>query len=136
MKKVKLSLSISRKGYRYPLCGLLGGPQSHSRRFWKRENLLLLPDFEGLTFQPVANRYTDCTIAVLRGLYSVSYHLFLLPLLAYLMLLETIILSPEYPFVGNYRRNNFHINTLRTGLLNCLNARSRGLTFRHRASCI
>ena len=26
--------------------------------------------------------------------------------------------------------------TLRTGLLNCLNARSRGLTFRHRASCI
>ena len=28
-----------------------------------------------------------------------------------------------------------NINTLRTGLLNCLNARSRGLTFRHRASC-
>ena len=27
-------------------------------------------------------------------------------------------------------------NTLRTGLLNCLNARSRGLTFRHCASCI
>ena len=27
-------------------------------------------------------------------------------------------------------------NILRTGLLNCLNARSRGLTFRHRASCI
>ena len=27
-------------------------------------------------------------------------------------------------------------NTLRTGLLNCLNARSRGLTCRHRASCI
>ena len=27
------------------------------------------------------------------------------------------------------------INTLRTGLLNCLNARSRGLNFRHRASC-
>jgi len=27
-------------------------------------------------------------------------------------------------------------NTLRTVLLNCLNARSRGLTFRHRASCI
>ena len=27
-------------------------------------------------------------------------------------------------------------NTLRTGLLNCLNARSRGLNFRHRASCI
>ena len=28
------------------------------------------------------------------------------------------------------------INTLRTGLLNCLNTRSRGLSFRHRASCI
>ena len=28
------------------------------------------------------------------------------------------------------------LNTLRTGLLNCLNARSQGLTFRHRASCI
>ena len=28
------------------------------------------------------------------------------------------------------------INTLRTGLLNCLNARSWGLTFRYRASCI
>ena len=27
-------------------------------------------------------------------------------------------------------------NTLGTGLLNCLNARCRGLTFRHRASCI
>ena len=35
-------------------------------------------------------------------------------------------------------RNNFRrdFNTWRTGLLNCLNARSRGLTFRHRASCI
>ena len=31
---------------------------------------------------------------------------------------------------------NSFINTLRTGLLNCLNARSRGLTFRHRASSI
>ena len=30
----------------------------------------------------------------------------------------------------------WRINTLRTGLLNCLNARSRGLNFRHRASCI
>ena len=28
------------------------------------------------------------------------------------------------------------INTLRTGILNCLNARSRGLNFRYRASCI
>jgi len=30
---------------------------------------------------------------------------------------------------------NIPVNTLRKGLLNCLNARSRGLTFRHRASC-
>jgi hypothetical protein len=29
-----------------------------------------------------------------------------------------------------------YINTLRKRLLNCLNARSRGLTFRHRASSI
>jgi len=29
-----------------------------------------------------------------------------------------------------------YINTLRTGLLNCLNARSQGLIFRHRASSI
>ena len=29
-----------------------------------------------------------------------------------------------------------NFNILRTGLLNCLNARSRGLNFRHRASCI
>ena len=28
------------------------------------------------------------------------------------------------------------LNTLRTGLLNCLNALSRGLNFRHRESCI
>ena len=28
------------------------------------------------------------------------------------------------------------LNTLRTGLLNCLNARSRSLTFRHRGSCV
>jgi len=28
------------------------------------------------------------------------------------------------------------INTLRTRLLNCLNVRSRSLTFRHRAPCI
>ena len=31
---------------------------------------------------------------------------------------------------------DMQLNTLRTGLLNCLNARSRGLTFRHRASCV
>ena len=45
-----------------------------------------------------------------------------------------------YVFYVNLRTNGDHllceIKTLRTGLLNCLNARSRGLTFRHRASCI
>ena len=34
------------------------------------------------------------------------------------------------------RRWQNDIKTLRTGLLNCLNALSRSLTFRHRASCI
>ena len=37
---------------------------------------------------------------------------------------------------GNLKFKKKTFNTLRTGLLNCLNARSRGLTFRHRASCI
>ena len=32
--------------------------------------------------------------------------------------------------------NAIYLNTLRTGLLNCLNARSRDLIFRHHASCI
>jgi hypothetical protein len=34
------------------------------------------------------------------------------------------------------KATSWFFNTLRTGLLNCFNARSRGLTFRHRASCI
>ena len=37
---------------------------------------------------------------------------------------------------SRFRASWLYINTLRTGLLNCLNARSRDLTFRHRASCI
>ena len=41
------------------------------------------------------------------------------------------------PYVGfNHEVIQVLINTLRKGLLNCLNARSRGLNFRHRASCI
>ena len=40
------------------------------------------------------------------------------------------------PLGRSRRRWEDTINTLRAGLLNCLNARSRGLTFRHRASCI
>ena len=41
-------------------------------------------------------------------------------------------------FITSRRTNTRTVilNTLRTGLLNCLNARSRGLNFRHRASCI
>jgi len=35
-----------------------------------------------------------------------------------------------------HRRIVSTVTTLRTGLLNCLNARYRGLNFRHRASCI
>jgi len=35
-----------------------------------------------------------------------------------------------------YWTDTVFINTLRTGLLNCLNAHSRGLTFRHHASSI
>ena len=31
---------------------------------------------------------------------------------------------------------HLYVKTLRTGLLNCLNTRSRGLNVRHRASCI
>jgi len=42
--------------------------------------------------------------------------------------IPTLLLFKEWPCL--------ELNTLRTGLLNCLNARSRGLTFRHRASCI
>ena len=43
------------------------------------------------------------------------------------------VVTIEY-FPGTASKFLFY--TLRTGLLNCLNARSRGLTFRHRASCI
>ena len=44
--------------------------------------------------------------------------------------------SPAIPMSFPSFNDLPHLNTLRTGLLNCLNARSRGLTFRHRASCI
>ena len=44
----------------------------------------------------------------------------------------TKILLPKHAGITNLKHA---LNTLRTGLLNCLNARSRGLTFRHRASC-
>ena len=42
----------------------------------------------------------------------------------------------KFNHVGTRKKFEEELNTLRTGLLNCLNARSRGLTFRHRASCI
>jgi hypothetical protein len=115
MKQVKLSPSISRKEYRYPLYRMLGGPQSPSRRFWKREKLLLLLDFKDLTFQPVANRYTDYTIAVLRGYIHWAFTDFFCHSFLIWFCLETKILSSEYPFVGNYRRNNFHINKVMFG---------------------
>ena len=38
--------------------------------------------------------------------------------------------------LGFLHINENLLNTLRTGLLNCLNARSRSLTSRHRASCM
>jgi len=63
--------------------------------------------------------------------------------LHYCVRLPLVILSqiiplhnlPYYFFVKHFGISLL-FNTLRTGLLNCLNARSRGLTFRHRASCI
>ena len=50
--------------------------------------------------------------------------------------LRTQCLGINVPFVLHLWWNSSNISTLRTGLLNCLNARSRGLTFRHRASCL
>ena len=55
---------------------------------------------------------------------------------------ETSVRNYHYWLRNNAEVRNSHLvrggilNTFRTGLLNCLNARSRGLTFRHRASCI
>ena len=49
--------------------------------------------------------------------------------------IRTIHLLRLWYFMA-WSRVIFTFNTLRTGLLNCLNARSRGLTFRHCASCI
>ena len=40
-----------------------------------------------------------------------------------------------YMFCATKNSTGHTVNTLRTAILNCLNARSRGLTFRHRASC-
>ena len=44
--------------------------------------------------------------------------------------------AKSWGFIRSSSALFFVFSTLRTGLLNCLNARSRGLTFRHRASCI
>ena len=43
---------------------------------------------------------------------------------------------PKLHLIISQKESFPELNTLRTGLLNCLNARSRGLTSRHRASCI
>ena len=45
-------------------------------------------------------------------------------------------LIPHMLPVTAHCNTGYAFNTLRTGLLNCLNARSRGLNVRHRASCI
>ena len=52
--------------------------------------------------------------------------------------IDTILFSWWWAHRGpkHVQKRNKYINTLRTGLLNCLNARSRGLNFRHRASSI
>jgi hypothetical protein len=44
----------------YPLYRRLGGPQGQSGRL---RNISPAPGFDPRTFQPVASRYTDCTIA-------------------------------------------------------------------------
>ena len=46
--------------------------------------------------------------------------------------LQDILLLESQSLIDKYH----NYNTLRTGLLNCLNARSRGLNFRHRSSCM
>ena len=46
------------------------------------------------------------------------------------------LITVLYPFNSLHNVTVCFFNTLRTELLNCLNARSRGLNFRHRASCI
>jgi len=43
----------------YPLYRRLGGPQGQSDCVWKISPLL---GFDPRTFQPIANRHTDCTI--------------------------------------------------------------------------
>ena len=43
----------------YPLYRRLGGPQGRSGRL---RNIFPLPGFDPWTVQPVASRYTDCTI--------------------------------------------------------------------------
>ena len=51
------------------------------------------------------------------------------------LLLQKHFLQRFQPMYLSWRHTGV-FNTLRTGLLNYLNACSRGLTFRHRASCI
>ena len=48
-----------------PRCSVnrrLDGPQRGCERFRRRENLVLLPEFEPRTVQPVDSRYTDRTV--------------------------------------------------------------------------
>ena len=53
-----------------------------------------------------------------------------------LFLLSSLILYGNLIIWQETSRFLWYLNTSRTGLLNCLNARSRGINFRHRASSI
>lgn len=49
-------LSIG-KEFRYALNTRMGGSHRRSGQFWRRENILSLPEFQPRTLQPVAGRY-------------------------------------------------------------------------------
>ena len=135
---------------RYPLHRRLGGPQGWSGQVRK---ISQPPGFDPWTIQPIANRYTDWatrpTFSIVHSKYrEIMVRLWTLNSWKRGYFLKRISCS----FVeGKKSRNTWFylsgvislktiegiiFNTLRTGLLNCLNARSRGLTFRHCASCI
>jgi hypothetical protein len=46
----------------YPLCRWPGGTHGLSEQVWRRENFFPSPKLEPITLQPVACRFTDCTI--------------------------------------------------------------------------
>jgi hypothetical protein len=62
----------------YLLYRRLGGPQGQFGWMWK---ILLPPGFDPQTIQPVASRYTDCTIPVYTN------HMFLFSTILYYLLI-------------------------------------------------